>query len=310
MSTRRNLSTKGLSLSQAQSISNLCYQRSKDIESELYGINNVSKSFKIGNETLIETNAKPIPDNVVELIMEKSKLHACQAFLMEHIKLKELLINNAKRESYNNNVEQPEEPKYQTHKVIPTVDDNWGWNQISDFEKNDYLESEAYAAHIGQFIHKNGVLDNLRAELPRIKTLEFIELERDKKTPLTVIIHHTPEQLLKIHNKLAEEHRKYEQKVNYYKSKVKNLVTSENARIAKENGNQQSVVNTENAKLRDEYNSKLKTYYDEVRDLQYKFEENRQNDIKEISALRIEVDSRFQDVIDKYLKLVITDPEI
>ena len=40
---KHSLSTKGLSLSQAQSISNLCNQRATDISGELNGINNVEK---------------------------------------------------------------------------------------------------------------------------------------------------------------------------------------------------------------------------------------------------------------------------
>ncbi len=55
--------------------------------------------------------------------------------------------------------------------------------------------------------------------------LEFMEIETGKKTPLKVTIHHTPEQLLEIHEELAALHRGYEQKVNYFKSKVKAFVS-------------------------------------------------------------------------------------
>ena len=40
-------SNKGLSLSQAQSISNLCNQRAREIESKLNGVNNYSKSVAV-----------------------------------------------------------------------------------------------------------------------------------------------------------------------------------------------------------------------------------------------------------------------
>lgn len=302
--SRRNLSAKGLSLSQAQSISNLCFQRTQDIAAQLSGINNYSKTFEHGAKTLTETPGKKLPADVVTLLMEKSRLHACQAFLMEHIQLKDKLIKETQRRGFVCELKDPETPEYKDFKVIPSVDEEWGWIQLTNAEKNEYLEAEAFAAHIGQFIHKNGTLDHLRAELPNIKTLEFIELKRDEKTPLIVTVHHTPEQLLSLHNELAAEHRKHEQKVNYYKAKVKNLVTTENARIAKENAEAQSSVNAENQVLRAEFQKKQEVYYGEVKRLQHEFEKSRQDEIKEIAALRIEVDPRFQPTIDLYLKQV------
>lgn len=304
---RRNLSTSGLSLSQAQSISNLCNQRANDIAADLSGINNASKTFKIGEAEFIETPAKKLPNNVVELLLEMSKLHSCQSFLMEHIKLKERLIKTEQLSRFSSTLEQPEEPEYKRVLINNMVDEQWGWDQLSNAEHNEYLQCEAYAAHIGQFIHKRGVLDVLRTELPHIKTLEFIELNKDSKTPLTVVVHHTQSDLLAIHNQLAELHREYEQKVNYYKAKVKNLVTSENARIAKENGEKQSTANAENQILRSEYQVKFEIYLGQIKKLEHEFEQTRQNTIKELANLRIEVDPRFQDVIDLYKKSVLAE---
>ena len=48
-----------------------------------------------------------------------------------------------------------------------------------------------------------------------------MEIEVGKKTPMKVEVHHTSAQLLAIHEELANSHREYEQKVNYFKSKVK-----------------------------------------------------------------------------------------
>jgi hypothetical protein len=304
---RRNLSTSGLSLSQAQSISNLCNQRALDISSSLTSINNGSKSFTYNGEKLLQTPGKRLPSNVVELLMEKSKLHACQAFLMEHIKLKDKLIKNVQKEFFTHDLPGIEPLETKTVKLADNVDEAWGWDQLTNGDKNEFLEAEAYAAHIGQFIHKNGVLDVLRTELPKIQTLEFIELEKDKKIPLIVNIHHTPEELLSVHEALATEHRKYEQKVNYYKAKVKNLVTSENARISKENGELQANVNAENDLLFAEWEKKHNVYTGEVKRLHHIFEQNRQDQIKEISGLKIAIDPRFQDVVDMFLTQVISE---
>ena len=97
---RNSLSTKGLSLSTAQSISNLCNQRSKEINSKLEQTNNFSRTLKIDGESYTETESSPLPGDVVSLLKEKSRLHASQAFLMENIKAKDEMINSIKKESW------------------------------------------------------------------------------------------------------------------------------------------------------------------------------------------------------------------
>ena len=298
---KNSLASKGLSMSQAQSISNLCNQRSKDITAQLADINNVSKVLKIGEETYTETQANPIPVNVVELLTAKARLSATQAFLMENIKAKDELINDIKSEKFNYEVEAPDRPKTIVQQLPSEVDEDFGWDTLTTSEYNEFLEAEAYASHIGQFIHKGGRLDRLRAELPTIKTLEFMEIEVGKKTPLKVSVHHTPEQLLTIHEELAALHRGYEQKVNYFKSKVKNAVTSENARIQKERGNIQGEVNQQNSDLANAYKLAYEEWTANQRKAQHEFEEKRQNRIQDAVNLKIEVAERFQDVVDEFL---------
>lgn len=298
---KHSLATKGLSLSQAQSISNLCNQRASDIAAELNGINNVEKKLTIGDQTYVETVGKPVPSNLTELLLEKAKLHATQAFLMENIRAKDTLLNEARHMDMEVDLVQPTRPKLEVFEPLNGVNEDFGWSQLTENEINEYTEAEAYAAHIGQFIHKNGPLDSLRKELPKIKTLEWIEVEQGKKTPLMVNIHHTNDQLLTIHNELATKHRQYEQRVNYFKAKVKDLTTAENARIARHNADGFSRVNSANDVLNSQYQKEYAAYNAELTKLREELEFNRQTKISEIAALRINVDPRFQDVIDLYL---------
>ena len=298
---KNSLASKGLSMSQAQSISNLCNQRSKDITAQLADINNVSKELVIGSETYVETNGNPIPVNVVELLTAKARLSATQAFLMENIKAKDQLINEIKREHFIYDVEAPIRAQTISEILPNEVDGDFGMDQLTAAEYNEYLEAEAYASHIGQFIHKKGTLDRLRAELPTIKTLEFMDIETGKRTPLKVTIHHTAEQLLAIHEELAALHRGYEQKVNYFKSKVKNATTSENARVQKERGEIQARVNQQNADLANAYKLAYEQWTAEQRKAQHDFEEKRQNRIQDAVNLKIEVAERFQDVVNEFL---------
>lgn len=299
---KNSLSTNGLSLSQAQSISNLCFQRASDIASLISGLNNATKTLKIGNETYVETVGKKIPANIVALLQEKALLHSCQAFLMENIKAKDELLKAKKSQAFVNSLVSPVYPELIEPQYINTVGEDWGWEQLSVSEYNEYLEAEAYAAHIGQFIHKNSPLDSLRKELSTMKTLEWISVKDGEKTPLKVDIHHTPEQLLAVHEELAALHRKYEQRVNYFKAKVKNLVTEENARISKVNADAQADASAKNSVLLSNYQNAYTLYQQELQKEKQTFEAQRQDDIKVIAALRITVDPRFQNVVDSFLK--------
>ena len=91
---KNSLASTGLSLSQAQSISNLCNQRALEIAAKLSGVNNYKKCIEVPtsnggskNHTLVV--GKPLPKDVVDLLTEKARLHGCQAFLMENIKAKD-----------------------------------------------------------------------------------------------------------------------------------------------------------------------------------------------------------------------------
>ena len=284
---RNSLNTKGLSLSQAQSISNLCFQRTQDIASNLSVINNAEKTLKIGNETYVETAGNKIPANVVDLLLEKALLHSTQAFLMENIKAKDAMLKELKSKQFVSSFEYPQYPNLQAAIVIELVDEKWGWEQLSVSEYNEYLEAEAYAAHIGQFIHKGAKLDELRKELSTIKTLEWITIEDGKKTPLKVSVHHTQDQLLEVHDNLAALHRKYEQRVNYFKAKVKNLVTEENARIPRVNAEEQAKANSANEILFLEYNKAVKNFEACNLEATQHFEKTRQEEIQKVAALRL-----------------------
>ncbi|MFN9959268.1 MAG: hypothetical protein ACK55I_39760, partial [bacterium] len=116
----------------------------------------------------------------------------------------------------------PERPVVPDYDIMYDVNESWGWSQLTDAEYSEYLQAEAMAAHLGQFIHKNGKLSQLRKDLPNTPSIEWFEVEEGKKTPVKVTKHHVSAALLGIHEDIAEAHRKYEQRVNYYKAKVKN----------------------------------------------------------------------------------------
>lgn len=303
---KNSLTSKGLSLSQAQSISNLCNQRAKEIDAQLESVNNYSKSVNVSGQNHTTVKGRQLPLNIVDLLVEKSNLHACQAFLMENIKAKDAILQGLKRAQVNlsDYVVLPERPLTTQAITIDSVSEDFGWEQLTVGEIAEFTQVEAFAAHIGQFIHKGGILDRLRSELPTIPAIEWMTIKDGEKSPVTINVHHLPVELLKIHEELATLHRTHEQRVNYFKAKVKNLTTEENARIAKFNADAQNVVNKKN---KDEQ-SIFQTAYIEATGkmslIQAEFEEQRQSKIAENAALRIGIDGRFQTIIDSFLSTI------
>jgi hypothetical protein len=299
---KNSLSSTGLSLSQAQSISNLCNQRALEIGNVLDVVNNYSKTVEVDGKEHVTVKGRKLPENIVDLLKEKSQLHACQAFLMENIKAKDTLLKGLKVAQANISVVAfPKDYEYVDPTVIQQVTEDWGWEQLTVAETNEYLEAESYASHIGQFIHKGCGLDKLRAELPTLPTIDWMVIKDGVKSPVMIETHHTSEGLLKVHEELAGIHREYEQKVNYFKAKVKNLVTNENARIAKLNSDAQNEAEKTNNERQSVYHVEYTKATEQVKSIRAEFENERQATIKKVAALRIEVDPRYQEVVNIFL---------
>ena len=299
---KHSLAEKGLSLSQAQSISNLCNQRCRDIQSQIDIINNAEKTITIGDKDYLKVPAHPIPVGIFDTLNEKARLSATQAFLMENIKAKDALIRAKQNEMFRYTVDRPEHPEYHDIDELEMVDESWGWEQLTVAQWQEYLEAEAYASHIGQFIHRGGKLDRLRTELPAMELLEWEMVEEGKRTPVEVNPHHTMEYLGDLHEDLSAIHRTHEQRVNYFKAMVKNAVTIENARRIRVNADEQARVDKLNENNRALFDTAYKAWSADKAAAMYAFNEERQKEIARLAGLRIEVPARFQSVVDEFLK--------
>ena len=301
---KNSLASKGLSLSQAQSISNMCFQRAQEIDRTLNAVNNISKSITVDGKQLsiVEGNPLPHPSRVITLLTEKSQLHAAQAFLIENINAKTAMLNEIRNLDCGFNLRMPKRDHSLELNESDQVEESWGWEQLTTSELNEFYEAEAFAAHIHQFINKSGKLTALRNELPNIQRLEWFEVETGKKSPVVVAVHHDANDLLVLHEELAELHRTYEQRVNYFKAKVKNLVTAENARIAKLNADAVTEYNKAKAERDSAYEKEYNTWAAQRAQVTNDYEIKRQELITAISKYRIAIDPRFQEVIDLFMK--------
>lgn len=298
----KHLSTKGLSMSQAQSISNLCNQRALEIQRELDSYNVCSKSIRVNGEDYSLEDAYPMPSAILELLKEKGRLHATQAFLMEAIKEKDSVINRIISTTFDHShIVRPEFPEIPEPIELYDVSEAWGWAQLSASEHSEYLEAEAMASHLGQFIHNRGKLDKMRREVADLPAIEWMSVKEGEKTPVRINKHHTSQELLATHEQIAAAHRVYEQRVNYYKAKVKNLVSDENARIQKVNSDLWAQYDAEVSKQSEIRNQAFNAYRTQVQKENADFNAAREEQVKATAALRISVDPRFQPVIDMFI---------
>ena len=298
----KHLSTKGLSMSQAQSISNLCNQRALEIQREIDSYNVCSKSIKMNGENYSLEDAYPMPSAILELLKEKGRLHATQAFLMEAIKEKDSVINRLISTSFDNShIERPEFPEIPEPIELYDVSESWGWAQLTASEHSEYLEAEAMASHLGQFIHNRGKLDKMRREVADLPSIEWLTVKEGEKTPVRINKHHTSQELLATHEQIASAHRVYEQRVNYFKAKVKNLVSDENARIQKVNSDLWAQYDAEVTKQSEIRSQAFDAYRTQVHKENADFNAAREEQVKATAALRISVDPRFQPVINMFL---------
>jgi hypothetical protein len=104
-----------------------------------------------------------------------------------------------------------------------------------------------------------------------------------------------------LHTELSMLHREYEQKVNYYKAKVKNLVSVKNSEIEMNNKIEADKIDKLNESILEKYRMDMNSYRSKINSAKSEFESKRHERLKEASEMRITVDSRFQDVVDKFL---------
>lgn len=301
---KHSLAKNGLSMTQAQTISNLCNQAANEMLTSLSKMNNAKKTLDFNGKIYVKQEAYKLPITLEDELKHIGSYRACQAFLMEQLKAKDALLTFAKNSQPDVDIKEPEYPELEKYAETAMVTDQWGWDQLSKAELAEYWEVEANAAVLGQFIHKGGTLDKLRKELPNLEPLEWFVApgHEGKAHPIKVEIHHTEIELWDNYQRLANLHRDMEQRVNYFKAKVKNLVTLKNAEIHKENADKLAELATINDKKMDQYRKDMSVYRDAVKVEVNKFEAEKLKTIKEISALRIEVDKRFQPIIDELLE--------
>ena len=293
----------GLSMTDAQSISNMCNQKVSEIEASIKKSNNFSSKFTHNNETVTFSEPKPLPTNVVELIKEAGEITGLQAYLMEAIKEKNVILDCIRFRDFKFDLDKPLRAIYEEYKDIkPQVNEDWGFNQLSEKERVEYLTAEAMASKIGKgYIHSDGYISKLRKGLENTSLVDFIELKQGERTPVIFTPHHSSEQLFNIHTELERVHRDNEKRVNYYKAKVKNMISEENVKINSENAIEIARVDAINEKIDNDYQVARSKYNAEKAQALKAFESEREKDLKKASALKIKVPESLQNILNNFI---------
>lgn len=289
----------GLSMTDAKSISNLASQRVSEIKNKLNKVNNFSSSFTYGPnfEKITKQNAHPMPSDVKELLSECGKLTTLQAIIMEGLKEKEEILSSIENTSYVEVIDSPDYELSLVYENIPQVDEDWAFSELPSSERYEYLEMQARCSEIGKFFHKGGHLDRLRRELNDAEPFETVSLKKDELIPVNRVFHHTSDYLMELHEELAREHREYEKRLNYFKAKVKNMVSDENIRISEENAKGIQEVIEKNAEI-SARNEELRREYMALHKKNVASAQAKKSALKkEASALKITVPSFLKSVV-------------
>lgn len=286
-------------MSEAQSLSNLCFQKASEIDKRLSKIGLYNEVITHEGDKKIIYKTDPMPSNIKQLILKKASYHALQAFLMDAMKNKDRMLELLRLSEYEHSEKRPPSAVVPDKPILELVDEAEMFNQLDSEKYNDFLEKEAIAAHVGKFIHKNSILDHLRSKAYDIVNVRWIEVKKEEKTLVEIEPHYNPEDYEDIHVMFAKIHRDAESKVNYYKAMIKNMVAEENDKRRSEYAIEMQKFHKEWNERMEKANSELKAYTEKLAKAQNKFEQEKLKKINELSQLKIVLDPRFNDLYEE-----------
>ena len=286
------LGPKGLSITQAQSVSNLANQKAQSIKDDLNRWQIIKNTIKIDGTVHVLNHGVELSNSAVtEMLEEVGNLHALQAFLMFNLKSRENEMEEIEGRIFEWTIIDKENKPVRPHS-IPRIEfpNERTYDPLTAKERAEYLAAEAHASHVGQFIHKGEHLDLYRKNY--YKLMDF-----DTRTYNSVVYPVTKQEKVSknaldaLHESLSIQHREYNQRVNYFKAKVKNMLDAEIQRISVANNK----IDDENHKIYEQFGNKLDVWL------------NKQETAK--SKARSEFDAQLSSDLNAFSKLRITIPE-
>lgn len=279
--TSKFLGTKGLTSAEANYTANIVKELCERINNDISSMTLFKATLKFeGKEANFQKEYKV--DNLDTKCLQEGNLYALSAWLREGIKSKDSLIKLAETDEFDFVLKKTIANNYEIKSLLS--EEQVKYNLPID-ELAEYLIFEAKAAHIGKKIHPNGQFDKW---FKALKNTPIVQLHPDNKDYVITLDQTVQEEdLYKTYFQLQTEYREAEQKVNYYKSKVKTLLGEKNMEI-----------NNENKAIREAYQKEIEANQSYNYGVNKEIENKRISLIKEISELKIIIPNSLQETLD------------
>lgn len=278
--TSKFLDTKGLTTAEANYTANIIKELCERISNEIKQLTLFKGTLNFqGKQT--EYNKVYKVENLEEKCLEEGNLYALSAWLREAIKAKEALLKQVENDNFN--ISLLNEVNYDKATSLLTEDEVKYSLPINELA--EYLAYEAKAAHIGKKVHPNGIFEQWFNMIKNTPKIQINEINKDYIVEFDQVV--DEKDLYQVYFTLQKEYREAEQKVNYYKAKIKNLLNERNQEI-----------NQKNRALQDKLSQDLEIQNSKNLALQAEINNLRGQKLKEVSELKIIIPNELQKTLD------------
>ena len=278
--TSKFLDTKGLTTAEANYTANIIKELCERISNEIKQLTLFKGTLNFqGKQT--EYNKVYKVENLEEKCLEEGNLYALSAWLREAIKAKEALLKQVENDNFD--ISLLNEVNYGKATSLLTEDEVKYSLPINELA--EYLAYEAKAAHIGKKVHPNGIFEQWFNMIKNTPKVQINEINKDYIVEFDQVV--DEKDLYQVYFTLQKEYREAEQKVNYYKAKVKNLLNERNQEI-----------NQKNRALQDKLSQDLEIQNSKNLALQAEINNLRGQKLKEVSELKIIIPNELQKTLD------------
>lgn len=278
--TSKFLDTKGLTTAEANYTANIIKELCERISNEIKQLTLFKGTLNFqGKQT--EYNKVYKVENLEEKCLEEGNLYALSAWLREAIKAKEALLKQVENDNFD--ISLLNEVNYGKATNLLTEDEVKYSLPINELA--EYLAYEAKAAHIGKKVHPNGIFEQWFNMIKNTPKVQINEINKDYIVEFDQVV--DEKDLYQTYFTLQKEYREAEQKVNYYKAKVKNLLNERNQEI-----------NQKNRALQDKLSQDLEIQKSKNLALQAEINNLRGQKLKEVSELKIIIPNELQKTLD------------
>lgn len=278
--TSKFLDTKGLTTAEANYTANIIKELCERISNEIKQLTLFKGTLNFqGKQT--EYNKVYKVENLEEKCLEEGNLYALSAWLREAIKAKEALLKQVENDNFN--ISLLNEVNYDKATSLLTEDEVKYSLPINELA--EYLAYEAKAAHIGKKVHPNGIFEQWFNMIKNTPKIQINEINKDYIVEFDQVV--DEKDLYQVYFTLQKEYREAEQKVNYYKAKIKNLLNERNQEI-----------NQKNRALQDKLSQDLEIQNSKNLALQAEINNLRGQKLKEVSELKIIIPNELQKTLE------------